>query len=299
MANIFVTPHCNLSESPIYDDRNNSFAWVDIPGLRAYYMPNMDDPSTYLTHEIKEKIGVLKLTNKPGIYISGAKRGIAMIDLMAANPELQYLKYFYEDPAKEEIMRANDGNVDRRGRLLVGTMNDNNENSPDGSLFSYDHTKDELKVLANGYYIPNGIVWNNASDAMYQIDSIVRTIYKFDYDIDTGDALNRRNFVVFPDDGSVPDGMTIDSNENLWVAKFNGGMVQQIDLNGNFLRSINIGPPRITCVTFASKELNKLIVTTANTQDGSEDNGGELFIIDMDESTGYTQNVFEESSLVH
>ena len=49
----------------------------------------------------------------------------------------------------------------------------------------------------------------------------------FDYDIETGDISGRRTVFDFKAEGveGVPDGLTVDTDGNVWVAMYRGGKV--------------------------------------------------------------------------
>ena len=55
-------------------------------------------------------------------------------------------------------------------------------------------------------------------------------IYAYDYDVTTASISNRRDVVTFDRaTEGFPDGHTIDTNGNLWVALNQGGSIVQID----------------------------------------------------------------------
>ncbi len=53
---------------------------------------------------------------------------------------------------------------------------------------------------------------------MYYVDSLAHSVDVLDFDLETGEAANRRKLVqILPSDGN-PDGMTVDREGYLWVA---------------------------------------------------------------------------------
>lgn len=65
--------------------------------------------------------------------------------------------------------------------------------------------------------------------------------------------------------GGGPDGMTIDTNGNLWVAVFGGGGVFNIDpRSGKLIRKIDIPSPQTTSVAFGGVNNDELYVVSAN-----------------------------------
>lgn len=65
--------------------------------------------------------------------------------------------------------------------------------------------------------------------------------------------------------GGGPDGMTIDTDGNLWVAVFGAGGVYNIDpRTGKLLRKIEIPSPQTTSVAFGGPNNDELYVVSAN-----------------------------------
>ena len=55
-------------------------------------------------------------------------------------------------------------------------------------------------------------------------------IYGYDFDVVTAGLSNRRDVVYFDEETEgVPDGHTVDSDGNLWVAMNGGGAVVQVN----------------------------------------------------------------------
>jgi len=113
--------------------------------------------------------------------------------------------------------------------------------------------------------VSNGICWSADQKTMYYIDSHPKKVEAFDFDPATGDISNRRTITTFQEGDGWPDGMTIDSDGNLWVAHWAGWKVTQWDpKTGNLLRTIKIPVSKVTSVAFGGPELTDLYVTTAS-----------------------------------
>ncbi len=60
--------------------------------------------------------------------------------------------------------------------------------------------------------------WSLDGRLMYYVDSLAHSVDVLDFDLETGEAANRRKLVqILPSDGN-PDGMTVDREGYLWVA---------------------------------------------------------------------------------
>ena len=75
----------------------------------------------------------------------------------------------------------------------------------------------------------NGIIWSKDASTMFYIDTPSKKIRAFDFDAATSAITNERVIWDTSDIASSPDGMTIDSEDRLWIAFCHGGMVKCFD----------------------------------------------------------------------
>lgn len=70
----------------------------------------------------------------------------------------------------------------------------------------------------------------------------------------------------------MPDGMTIDSDGNLWIALFQGKHVIKIDPRKpeTLLEKIELPAELVTCPAFGGENLDTLYVTTASIEFGNK-----------------------------
>jgi sugar lactone lactonase YvrE len=115
----------------------------------------------------------------------------------------------------------------------------------------------------------------------------------FDYDAETGDIRNRRVVIEVPSDHGLPDGMTIDTEDMLWVGHWGGSRVQRWDpRTGKVLKVIKLPVSQVTSCTFAGPNLDKLYITTAHEgmtaeQRAKERLAGGVFVCDNPGARGY------------
>ena len=78
-----------------------------------------------------------------------------------------------------------------------------------------------------------------------------------------------------------PDGMTIDTDGNLWVAFCHGGCVACFDPSSDkLLNRVDLPCVETTACTFGGPDLNRLFVTTGIHKSIKEPNAGKVFVID-------------------
>lgn len=114
-----------------------------------------------------------------------------------------------------------------------------------------------IKKQVTPVSISNGLAWNSNNDTLYYIDSLTYQIVAYNYDSQTGTICksltvhliwhnmcrikwiytfylffiaNKKTVFDLQKNNipGLPDGMTIDTDENLWVAVFGGGGVSII-----------------------------------------------------------------------
>ncbi|KAL1497758.1 hypothetical protein ABEB36_008661 [Hypothenemus hampei] len=169
--------------------------------------------------------------------------------------------------------RFNDGKADKQGRVWIGTMGyeDPQTRALDANQgILYKMTKDSLispKVEVAPVNISNGLCWNKANNRMYYIDTPTRQVIEYEFDDEKGDISNPRVAVdisKFPYVTGNPDGMTIDQDDNLWIALYLGGSVIKANpRNGQLLQVIPIPARDVTSVIWGGPNLDILFVTTS------------------------------------
>jgi gluconolactonase len=170
---------------------------------------------------------------------------------------------------KSSNVKFNDAKCDSSGRLWAGAhvMDPLNfaKSEPLGSLYTFD-SKKQLKSQVDKIKIANGLAFNDKTKKMFYIDSLKGTVDQFDFDITTGSVSNRKVWFTLQQLSipGIPDGMTIDTDGNLWVAVFGGGRVLKVDgsKSETLLDIIDIPAEQVTSVAFGGKNLDELYVTT-------------------------------------
>lgn len=141
--------------------------------------------------------------------------------------------------------------------------------------------------------LSNGMDWNAADDTMYYIDTPSKNVYMFAYDKETGSLSNQQVLIDYSQDPelSVPDGMCVDTEGQLWVASFgleqgDGRRVTCWDPQSKKrLMTLRIpGAKRITSCCFGGPHYQWLFVTSAtNGADRKEmaeyPNSGAIFVV--------------------
>ena len=158
-------------------------------------------------------------------------------------------------------LRTNDCKASPDGRILYGVMRTHHQNNV-GGLYCISHDLSCNKVLEN-QIIPNGIVWNKAGDRMFYADSGRHCIEEYGYSPQDG-VIGKRSVIEVSSEYGVPDGMTIDAEDNLWVAHWGGyGVYVWNPSTGKLMDKVEVPVPNVASCTFGGIGSNKLFITTA------------------------------------
>ena len=144
-------------------------------------------------------------------------------------------------------------------------------------------TNGTVRLMADGYHIPNGIGWSLDQKTLYHCDSLGRCIYRYRFDLQRGEISERERWYTERSD-SEPDGMAVDSQGQLWVAQWNGWRLECFDQQANIVRSIEMPVQRPTSCAF-NADYSTLYVSSCSRGDSVEERlvapAGGLFSISL------------------
>lgn len=251
-----------LGESPVWDESEQQLYWVDILNGKIFvHTPGTEE---ILSYGVGEHLGAVALRNKGGLVLA-LKSGFAFFD--TGDREV---KPITDPEAGLDNNRFNDGKCDPFGRFWAGTMAYNLQKGA-ASLYSLNPDLSVDKKIS-GVTISNGTAWNTDDDIFYYIDTPERAVYAFDYEKESGEIKNRRVVKVLEEGEGFPDGMTIDTENMLWIALYNGSKVIRVDpVSGDRLLEIPLPVPKVTSCTFGGGDLDELYITTAREHMSDDD----------------------------
>jgi D-xylonolactonase len=157
--------------------------------------------------------------------------------------------------------RTNDATVDQRGRLWLGTMDDE-ERVPSGALWCLSGGR--LHPMGGEAVVTNGPAVSPDCRTLYHVDSGARTIWRFT--IGEGPHIEERAvFLQLTETDGHPDGVVLDSEQCLWVALWDGWGVRRYSPAGELLLTVKLPCARVTKLAFGGSDLKTAYVTTART----------------------------------
>lgn len=242
-----------VGEGPVWLPAEKKLAFVDILSPAII----LSDPTrgAFQTFPMTELVSAV-VPRRRGGYLAAMQSGLKAVDL-----ETGAVTTIAAPEADKPGNRFNDGKCDRRGRFWAGTMAIDTTHGH-GSLYRLD-PDGRCTRMETGVTISNGLGWSPDDRRMYFTDSGTRTIYVYDYDIDTGAIANRRVFVKVPEKGGTPDGLTVDAEGYVWSAHWDGWCVTRYDPDGRIERVITMPVPRPTSCAFGGPDLATLYITSA------------------------------------
>ncbi len=243
-----------LGEAPIWRNEERALYWSDHVGCT---MKRLSAETGAVTiWDTPGPVGSFAFREEGGL-IGATESGFHRIDLDAAAYE-----QIVDPEADTADNRFNDGKCDRRGRFWCGTMNKRIE-AKTGSLYRLDPDFVCNAVAPDfRFAVSNGIAFDPEDTRMYFADTIGQTVYVFDFDIDSGEVSNRREFFSTAERAGMVDGATVDQDGYYWCALVAGGKILRIDPKGRIDREIDMPVPRPTCPTFGGDDYDVLYVTS-------------------------------------
>lgn len=242
---VAVRVACQLGEGPIWCgnrlewldiDRQTRWDWIPVAG--ALQSRRLDFEASSLA---RLKTGTVALVGVGAILIDHTSRV----------------------PLETDGHRraANDSSCDARGRLWIGIMPTSSEPKLPGCLVRLDRYG--LHVAAIGLVCPNGIGWSPDDQTMYVADSGLPGIYAFDFDLERGQATNPRVWVRDAPGHGRSDGLAVDTEGNVWSAKWGGSRVVCHGADGDQLAHLDLPVPLVSSCAFGGPDLDTLFITTA------------------------------------
>ena len=278
-----------LGEGPLWHPTQGCLYWVDIEA-GDFYQSQLGLKSFTKTH-FDTPLGAFCFTTQGG-FILATGDGFLAWDGGQTHPSLLW------DPLPGRSgVRLNDGKVDPAGRFWAGSID---TLQVKGELYRIDSDGSQHTLL-HDIGISNGLGWSPDRKRMYYTDSLKRTIFIYDYDLESGSISNPRPFIQLPDDGSgvVPDGLCVDAEGCIWSAQWNGWQVVRYDPQGKPLMAVKLPAQRVTSCCFGGDRWDQLFITTARTglsdaELAGQPHAGDLFTVQTD-TTGQVTNFFGES----
>lgn len=248
---------CHLGEGPIWNARLQKLFWTDIYNRKIWaYDPEKSESTVFWNGEYQ--VGGFAFT-RTGNMVLCTDRGVFLLNLSPEGIPEQEPEILFEIPLQKNEM-FNDITVDPQGRIFAGTLL-----RPDfkhGTLYRLEKGK-KPEVVLKELYCTNGMTFSLDKKYFFHTDSNVHRITRYRYDYKTGEISDPQVYFQGTDGMGSPDGITLDSQDNIWAAFWGGGCVRRIDPSGNVVSELAVPARQPSSVMFGGKGLEELYITSA------------------------------------
>ncbi len=251
--------HAATGESPTWSEREQALYWIDIeePALHRLNPATGVDESW----ETPSQIGAFALC-RSGAVIVALRTGLARMTLDDGGfeplgaPPYNPLEY-----------RFNEGKCDSAGRFWVGAKQEplrgGHAESPAARPLGFLTHNTGFEERSPRAAIANGLGWSPDSRTMYFADSSRRTIWAYDYDIESACPSKQRLFAQFEALDGAPDGAAVDRDGFYWCALYGGGRILRLSPGGAIDREIRLPVSQPTMCAFGGDDYATLYITSA------------------------------------
>jgi sugar lactone lactonase YvrE len=244
---------CLLGEAPLWHAAHQAIVWIDITSHMIYFHYLKDNYTKKIVSPFP--IGSI-VPRQTGGYIAATQAG-----LISLSDEGEWGEMIAPFMVSQPI-EINDGKCDPQGRYWSG-FKSQDFISAISPLYCIDQDHN-IHLKLSDAVISNGLAWNKTGTKMYYIDTPTQYVDVFDFNADTAQLSHRTHFIDFHSIKGLPDGMTIDEEDHLWIALWDGGEVQRYTPQGRLAARIILPVDRVTSCCFGGPALKDLFITTAN-----------------------------------
>lgn len=252
-----VLARMDLGESPLWDP-DAGLRWVDIEQCRMF---TLDERGQISNIPLSTTVTAVELGSQD-FLLAVTSTGFAWLDPDTGDVDP------IVDLVDGDTVTMNDGAVDSRGRAWAGSA----ARGPcqRGTLYRLERKHTSSHV--HGIGMSNGIDWSPDGDVLYHVDTTAGTVTAWDYDADRGDLGPATVLKRVSADVGLPDGLTVDSAGNIWLAIWGAGQVWCLDADtGEKIAIVHVPSKYPTSCVFGGPRLSTLYITTAAFQQAEGD----------------------------
>jgi sugar lactone lactonase YvrE len=252
-----------VGESPVWDAANGRLLWCDIPAGVVHAL-DIDTGARKLW-EFGEPVPSLGLA-KNGKLVVALRHDVVVFDpTTGAREQVARIEHAKPD------MRLNDGKVGPDGAFWVGSMDADPGDPPAAKLYRV-APDGEVRVIAEGIAISNGLAWNAGATLLYHSDSRGSMwLDCWDFDRATGAVSNRRRLRDNDEANGRPDGGACDILGNYWSAGPSASRINRFSATGELQGWVDVPLKFPTMPCFGGPDMKTVFVTSLNSREEERD----------------------------
>lgn len=270
---LFASCRCRLSESPMWNDRDETLYWRGLDG--EIFRKKIDgDPNRYERFDLGiGSIGSMVFTDSD------------IILLFADHGRVWQWRPYDKPILYKEFGGSlfNDVLCDSEGRIYCGMLAENyfdgEKRGKNGSFWRWDRNGRFVCIEDKIRPTPNGIRINAEKDTLYFAVTDEGCVYAYDYDPKTGELSKKRKFA----ENCCPDGIAIDNEGNVWITNCDPSNSKLLcyTKEGICAGEWKFPVRRITSVAFGANDNKTLFITTAHEGQPEGEFDGGVFTMDV------------------
>ena len=244
-----------LGECPVWDTTTDVLWWVDIEGKSIRrYEPGGD---TVASCDLVGRPGSIALTDRTGRLLVAMEHQVGWFDWDSGS----WVTWQDLEPAATGN-RLNDGRCDPIGRFWVGSMFERTtDNKFTGHLYCVEPSGTSSTV-ESGLGVSNGLAFSPDGMVMYHADTFRNTVWKYEYELQSGRRSNKRVFTHYLGLPGAPDGACLDESGCYWTACVGGSAVARLTPDGHVDRIVELPLRYPTMPAFGGPGLSTLFLTS-------------------------------------
>lgn len=262
---VLANEHCQLGENPLWDEAAGALYWEDITAGHVW------------RHELASgRTERVYAGGTVGGFTQEADGALLLFrEMDIARLERDGSVRLWRSFSEAGNARFNDVTADPRGRVFAGTVGDTETS---GGVYRFDPDGTMRRVIT-GTGVSNGMAFTADRKRFFWTCSTRRQIWVYDYDEATGEIANGRVWYQCDQEEGTCDGLTIDTTDNIWSARWDGfALRQHAARDGRVLREIKFPVAKPSSVTFGGRDFSTLFVTSAG-GDGEGSLDGAVFAL--------------------
>lgn len=219
-----------------------------------------DESLEILAHIPEKPSGIGFLDDETLLVASQHDRSVYRVDLTTPGS----MPVLHADLSTVATWHANDMLTDSRGRAYVGNYG---SGAPPGepikaAELALVEVDGSVRSVADGLYFPNGMVFRKGGSELVVAETRSEPGRLTVFDVAPDGSVSGRR-VLHEFKAEWPDGITIDSEEGIWVAAPFSHEVIRVDVSGNVTDRVSIANPY--AVALGGPDGRDLFVCTAQT----------------------------------